>query len=60
MARHKIDHPKDARRERLVHFLRIEREQLPGERSRTLMLRLQRRAHQRLRAFTRIARGQSV
>ena len=60
MARHKIDHPKPARRDRLVRFLRIERAQLPGERCKTLMLRLQRRANHRLRAYTRIARGASV
>ncbi len=60
MTRHVIDHPKPAPKDRLARFLRLERASLPGTRSKTLMLRMQTRADDRLKAYTRIARGLSA
>ncbi|TVP70737.1 MAG: hypothetical protein EA339_12160 [Rhodobacteraceae bacterium] len=60
MTRHLIDHPKTAPSERLMRFLRLERAAMPGQRSKALMLRLQHRSSDRLKAYTRIARGVSA
>lgn len=60
MTRHLIDHPRAAPSERLMRFLRLERAAMPGQPSKILMLRLQRRRGDRLKAYARIARGVSA
>ncbi|MGY6548010.1 MAG: hypothetical protein ACXIU7_03270 [Roseinatronobacter sp.] len=60
MTKHVLDRPRQASTGHMARYLKIERAQHHGDRARLLMLRLKTRASDRLRAYARINRGQTV